>query len=581
MKGRHFLVFGFCLVFSAFPSFGEALEVLNSVLNVHHKDLSGPITITGNWKFRSIESGEEAGDWQFVPVPSAWNEVTGSALGSGEYLLYLMLPREVNRPLALQIPHFNEVMELYVDGKLLFSSGHWLQGRVGYSQSIVHLPSSRNILEIRIRFKNTFFRSGGLYRAIRLGYESDLQKAHVQDVVFEGMILGALLIIALMNLFLSLNKFPQKYSVFLGLSALFYSVRGMLSEPLAFPAFLGASDISFFYRLEYLVSYLGIAAIMPFLSNITSWDSAFKRGVQRVLLAVYLLAAGVTLFLPLNSLSRSVYLFQLSGLSCMLFGLWVTFPGRVKKDTASLLIFLGAIIFLLLVSLDIAALDFLSLHFMNTTQLGMLLFIIPLGFALSIRVSHAYTKAEILSRELEKEVALQTRELKESNEKLKELSTTDPLTGIRNRRSFFELAELNLISCRQREKPLSLLALDLDHFKKINDNYGHKSGDDALCFFTSLCNSMIRDTDIFGRVGGEEFSIVLPFADLKVAREIAERIRGELEVRSSGPESLVPPLTVSIGVVCVEPEETLSETMERADILLYKAKEAGRNRVEG
>ncbi len=563
----------------AFPAAGKALPVANGVLNVSHDDLSEPFTITGNWKFRGLES-KETKAWQVLPVPAAWNNYTGSPYFAGEYVFTLMLPRVKNKQLALQIPHLNEALELYANGELLFSSGNILNGEAGYSQSIVHLPSSGGILEIRFRLHNSFFRSGGLFRPIVLGYEDDLRKKYVQDVITEGMVLGALLIIALFNVFLLLNRFPQNYSVFLGLSSLFYAIRGMLSEPLCLPAFFGVADISFFYRLEYFVSYLGLAAIMPFLANVTFWDSSLKRRIQKLLITSYSVFAVFTLFLPLPFLSSSVYVFQLSGLSCMIFGLWVTFPGRVKNDEASLLIFLGAIAFLVLVSLDILALDFLSLPFRNITQFGMLIFIIPQGFALSIRVSNAYKKADVLSRELEKEVAIQTRELQKSNEKLKELSLTDPLTGIKNRRSFYEQAELNRVTCRQRNKPLSLMALDLDLFKSINDSYGHKTGDDALCFFTDLCNSMIRQTDLVARIGGEEFAILLPFAGLESAREIAERIRGELEVRSAGPGSPVPPLTVSIGLVCLEKDETIAEAIERADTLLYKAKESGRNQVQ-
>ncbi len=579
MRNQRFLISIIFLILTVFPVAGEIPRVLNGVLDLSSYDLSEPVALKGNWKFRSLEPGDSL-DWQFMTVPSAWNDTIGSAFSSGEYVLDLIVPIEEDKKLAIKIPHFNESVDLFVNGELFFSSGNFERGEAAYSQSIITLPSSSNILEIRIRFKNSFFRLGGFHRSIVLGYQADLQKAYAKDIIFEGMILGSLLIIALFNLFLLFNKLPQNYSIFLGLSALFYAIRGMLSEPLCFPAFYGVSNIAFFYRLEYFVSYMGTAIMMPFLANIASWDSSFKRKIYKILLTIYLISAIISMFVPLDFLSSSVYFYQLCGLSCMIFGLWVTFPGRVKKDIASHLIFLGAIIFLLLVSMDIMALNFLSLPFKNITQFGMLIFIIPLGFAISIRISNTYKRAEILSKELEKEVAVQTRELQKSNKKLKELSITDPLTGIKNRRSFFEQAELNIKSCRQRNKPLSLMALDIDFFKKINDTYGHKKGDDTLCFFTSLCESMIRQTDLLARVGGEEFAILLPSAELSSAREIAERIRRELEVQSSSPDSPVPPLTVSIGLVCLEKDETITQAVERADALLYKAKESGRNQVQ-
>lgn len=182
---------------------------------------------------------------------------------------------------------------------------------------------------------------------------------------------------------------------------------------------------------------------------------------------------------------------------------------------------------------------------------------------------------------LEKQVAERTEALVILNKKLAEVASVDDLTGIHNRRGFFEKAQFLLDLVRRQNKPLSVLALDIDYFKKINDAYGHEAGDQALCHFTDLIASQLRQSDVFGRVGGEEFVIVLGDTNLEGGRHLAEKLcrlvhDTPLEVEG---ESLH--ISVSIGVVERTPSETDVEgLLKRADALLYKAKDNGRNRVE-
>ncbi len=170
-------------------------------------------------------------------------------------------------------------------------------------------------------------------------------------------------------------------------------------------------------------------------------------------------------------------------------------------------------------------------------------------------------------------------ERKKNEAELQRLATTDPLTGILNRRSFTNLASREFeIRCRY-QTPLSLLMLDIDHFKKINDQYGHNCGDTALRLFSRLCKREIRSTDIFGRFGGEEFAILLLGLDQRDARQVAERIRRSIERETPDESESAPAMTVSIGLVTVSEEDTLESTLSKADKLMYKAKRSGRNRI--
>jgi len=164
---------------------------------------------------------------------------------------------------------------------------------------------------------------------------------------------------------------------------------------------------------------------------------------------------------------------------------------------------------------------------------------------------------------------------------LERLAHTDHLTGVNNRRYFIELLELELERCRRYPKSLSLLMLDIDHFKTVNDTYGHGAGDEALkSFVAMLNNSGLRNSDFAGRMGGEEFAVTLPETEMEIASGVvAERIRNSLEKRAiiyNGTRFFV---TVSIGVAELRKEDSVQSILHRADQALYRAKTSGRNRV--
>jgi len=163
---------------------------------------------------------------------------------------------------------------------------------------------------------------------------------------------------------------------------------------------------------------------------------------------------------------------------------------------------------------------------------------------------------------------------------MRRLATVDGLTGMLNRRAFFERAEgARLLSLRLR-KPIALLMLDIDHFKLLNDGYGHGCGDEALKIFADTARGVLREHDVMGRLGGEEFALALPGTALEGALEAAERLRiavTEAPVLDCAPGYR---MAVSIGVVMIDAGEELTAALARADHALYAAKTGGRNRVE-
>ncbi|MDL2237397.1 GGDEF domain-containing protein [Christensenellaceae bacterium OttesenSCG-928-K19] len=164
----------------------------------------------------------------------------------------------------------------------------------------------------------------------------------------------------------------------------------------------------------------------------------------------------------------------------------------------------------------------------------------------------------------------------DTNKKLEELTNRDPLTGTYNRRFLSNFLEVKLQPEIQPPKDLCVMALDIDHFKQINDTWGHGFGDEALVRFTTAIQDNLRKDDILARLGGEEFIVVLNQIEFPKAKEIAERIRkavSEITFHNGAR------MTVSIGLVQAEPGEGEDDVLKRADKCLYHAKNAGRNRV--
>lgn len=167
--------------------------------------------------------------------------------------------------------------------------------------------------------------------------------------------------------------------------------------------------------------------------------------------------------------------------------------------------------------------------------------------------------------------------------RLAELAQRDPLTGLLNRGAFMQRAQAELARARRYPGPTALLVADLDHFKKVNDEYGHPAGDAVLCDFAALLSAQLRESDIVGRLGGEEFIIMLPNTDVDGAAAVARKIllgARQLQIFHKG---VAIPVTTSLGFTVGSPGAavlTMESLYLRADQALYAAKAAGRNRAE-
>ena len=169
----------------------------------------------------------------------------------------------------------------------------------------------------------------------------------------------------------------------------------------------------------------------------------------------------------------------------------------------------------------------------------------------------------------------------QAEQHLEQIANTDYLTGIHNRRHFIAQAEAELSRARRYQRPLCVVLLDADHFKRVNDTYGHQTGDEALKTIASTLNTHKRSSDLLGRYGGEEFALLLPETEAGEAAQMVERLRVLLASSQADPDLPELRVTASFGIACCTPGpgDTLSALLQRADQAMYQSKAAGRDRV--
>lgn len=197
--------------------------------------------------------------------------------------------------------------------------------------------------------------------------------------------------------------------------------------------------------------------------------------------------------------------------------------------------------------------------------------------AMTLRVKDLVENLEENVRQRTSELDRKNRELDEKNRALEILSLTDRLTGLCNRRRLDQTLRAELRRARRYHKPFSVIMIDIDHFKDVNDMHGHQTGDDVLVRLADTFIALARETDTVGRWGGEEFLIVCPETPKDVAQVLAQRLRQEIEETDF---AVAGSLTASFGVAASVPDDAPHALVKRADEALYRAKQLGRNRIE-
>ncbi|TYC58210.1 diguanylate cyclase [Marinobacter sp. BW6] len=535
--------------------------------------------------------------------PGAWQtfgsgEVFNRGFSDGSFWLKVDIPpKPANRVLEIGYPLLDKVSVHWVLNGELIQTHHTGDTLPFNSRPIHHrnfvflVPSNTEPVTAFVRVQTL----GSVQIPLEVIPSAEFLANEQLSYGWQTMFLGIIVAMALYNLFLFVIVRHSTYLwyvltvVFTGLVQL--NFNGLLFQWL----WPNAPGINRYFTIPVICFALFSAIIFAIrFLNIRSYSLRSYRFLQWVLTAIF----ACFVFSLFGSYQTGIVL--VSGIAAVvtpaawLIGFLVWRKGQVLGGFYMLAwtpLLIGHLI-LAVSKLGIMPRSFLT-EFMP--QIGVAMEVVLLSFALAYRINlerrkrhEAQEQALAIQQEanqtLEMRVQERTDELERANERLKAISLTDGLTHVANRRRFDEKLSDEWKRAQRQGHPLSLLMLDIDHFKRVNDELGHLVGDDCLTEVAAICSSEIqRSGDLLARYGGEEFSILLPATPEEGAVRVAERVR-QAVARSpvhSGERVAPVSLTISVGVACLVPDPDMEpqELIRQADEALYAAKESGRNNV--
>lgn len=548
-------------------------------------EAGGPVSLAGDWvfRYRSLEGpaalppGADPAP-PFMAVPGSWNRRGLAGAAFATHAVRVRLPDPAPRQMALAFGEAHSAERIYVNGRLVFQRGRVAEKaeeeRADPAPVLVQFPLESAVLDLAVDVSNHFHYEGGLLHAPRLGLPEQLLAELNADTRIDHLILGCLGVLSLYYAILFLARPDRSHLLFSVLTAIIVLRVAVLEWHLNALLPLGASGQ---LRLDYFTLFVGPPVYYALLEEL------FPRDFPRRILHGALAFAGVgvaALSLPTDVFTHLREPAIGAGLAVVTLGFVFVFRAAGRGREGASLLAAACFLVVALAVHDALARWRLVEESRELLPFGNAALIFSHAIVLGFRLSRALGTSEALSGRLQELNLDLEQRIRARTAELERLATTDPLTGLSNRRELQRLADVERARAHRYGHELAVLVVDADHFKVVNDTYGHAIGDLALQVLASELLALVRGHDLVGRWGGEEFVLALPHLDAASARAAAERMRQRLgEKPIPLPDGGTTRVTVSVGGAVARPEESFEHALRRADTALYAAKAAGRNRV--
>lgn len=462
-----------------------------------------------------------------------------------------------------------------------------------FKTHILHLPQDVNSGTLVVYLSAQLYKRAGLYGAFDVQEFESANRSLLSDLASRVSLIAIGLLVVFQNILFYLFRPKERVLLLLAMFAFSVLLRAAVSTDYAYYLLGDPAYFDILLRLEY------ITVVWPAVAGVHFFSCLYpaKLSAQVVKLGYLILAASIlfTMIVPLREVVDSLFYYQVILGVYSLYAMWLLVHSMIAKSHRTILMIIsGFVLFGGVLNDVIAALS--SSYNLYISEFTLFLFLFAQTQYHSLRFVSALDMAEHLTDNLQNEVAEKTKELsirnveledkadylKIQHDQIKELSETDHLTGLYNRQTFDSHLDLKFPQAVHKAEPLSLVMLDIDNFKKINDSYGHQVGDECLKAVAEfLRQANLRKNDFVARYGGEEMVIVLTNTDIKSAEEISQRIcDGLSQIELHSDEGTIV-LTASFGIaeLIFNQVENTSELIKLADDALYQAKARGKNQV--
>ena len=443
--------------------------------------------------------------------------------------------------------------------------------------TIAVFTAKSDSIQVLMQIAN-FTKSYGGYENSLIFGEYEMLRKHFETILLteQFMCLGVFVVALyhwILFVFMRKDKAVLYFSILCALVSMRTVVSGML---LLFQWFNG-----FNYQLGVAMAYLSTVWMVPLF--LMYFNACFPWGVMskvvKVSLATAIIESLVIIFLPMRIFQSTFVFYQLLILVYavfIIFGIvrgWIRRVDNIRFFTFGFLVFLGTVVN------DILE----SNHIINSQYLlsyGVFLFVFIQSTLLATRFAKAFSDVEELTHHLEKKVEDRTKELLLEKQRFEQMSLEDSMTGLYNRRHIMNMLTNQLENYSKDKRIFSLILIDLDNFKSINDKFGHAGGDKALIHVGSLLKENVAEPHIVSRFGGEEFLILLPSTGEDAAADLAEAIRDKINKKPILLGDVSHNVTASFGVSQADDNVLdMNDILHRVDMAMYKAKSLGKNRV--
>ncbi|MDC7240896.1 MAG: GGDEF domain-containing protein [Spirochaetales bacterium] len=383
-----------------------------------------------------------------------------------------------------------------------------------------------------------------------MGTEEHIAKQHLNSLILNYILFGALLIMGLYHFSLYGLRREDKSPLYFGIYCLIMTSRILVTNEMQVMEIMPCLSWENHLRVIVLGYYIAAPVFFTYISIL--YPDEFPKRIIRIMQITGAAFSLVVILSPPALFTKTELIYQLIILAGIVYLIYGLVRAIINRRDQALLLMIGIILISAATINDILYAQYLNTFIPSLVPLGLTLFILFQSYIISARFARAYATAN-----------------------------TDMLTQIPNRRRFMEQSESDFHGAEGSRKPLNVLFMDIDHFKVVNDRYGHDNGDIVLRHFASILESVVKSPDYIGRLGGEEFALMVHGSEER-ALQIAEEIRRKTGEAVIEAQDYKIQITVSIGISSNQAAGNISlkKLLKSADQCLYRAKENGRNRVE-